>query len=62
MDIIFRILGRNIFPVFLLIFVGFLLSKKFKLDIMTLSKLNFYIFVPAFFFIIYIVRNSFGDA
>ncbi|MBK5242100.1 AEC family transporter [Clostridium sp.] len=50
MDIIFQILSRNIFPVFILIFLGFLLSRKFKLDIMTLSKLNFYIFTPAFIF------------
>ena len=50
MDIFFQILGHNMLPIFILISLGFLLSKKFNLDVMTLSKLNFYIFTPVFIF------------
>jgi len=50
MDIFFQILGHNMLPIFILISLGFLLSRKFNLDIMTLSKLNFYLFTPAFVF------------
>ncbi len=39
-----------ILPIFVLVFAGFLLDKKFKLDLSTLAKLNFYIFVPIFMF------------
>ena len=42
------ILTNNIIPIFLMISAGYLLNKKFNLDILTLSKLNFYIFVPSF--------------
>jgi hypothetical protein len=41
------ILLNNIAPIFLIIYLGYILSKKFNLDIASLSKLNFYIFVPA---------------
>lgn len=51
MDIFFFILTRNILPLVLIIVLGFLLSKKFDLDIGSLSKLNFYIYVPFFIFI-----------
>lgn len=50
MDIFFQIIEHNILPIFILIFLGFILSRKFNLDIMTLSKLNFYIFTPTFVF------------
>lgn len=48
MSIFLFILINNILPVFTLIGIGYLLSKKFNLDIFTLTKLNFYIFVPSF--------------
>jgi predicted permease len=48
MEIFIHILGNNILPIFILIILGFTLCKKFDLNIFTLSKLNFYIFVPAF--------------
>lgn len=48
MGVFFHILANNILPIFILIFFGFILCKKFDLNIYTLSKLNFYIFVPAF--------------
>lgn len=37
-------------PIFLLLGTGVLLDIKFKLDVYTLSKLNFYIFLPTFIF------------
>lgn len=51
MQIFLHILGNNILPIFILILLGYILSKKFDLNINTLSKLNFYIFVPAFIFV-----------
>ncbi|QNO13989.1 AEC family transporter [Alkalicella caledoniensis] len=51
MNVFFFILTNNIVPIFALIILGFALSKKFDLDIMTLTKLNFYVFVPAFTFV-----------
>ncbi|CUH95098.1 putative membrane protein [Propionispora sp. 2/2-37] len=51
MSIFFHILGYNILPIFILITLGYILGKKFELDILTLSKLNFYLFVPAFIFV-----------
>ncbi|NLI92939.1 MAG: AEC family transporter [Peptococcaceae bacterium] len=50
MSIFLYILGNNIIPVFIIIGLGFLLSKIFDLNIFTLSKLNFYLFVPGFIF------------
>ncbi|GAB6099528.1 AEC family transporter [Halanaerocella petrolearia] len=47
MKIFLFILFNNIAPIFLIISLGYLLSKKFNLDIDSLSKLNFYVFVPA---------------
>ncbi len=51
MIIFFHILGHNIIPIFTLIILGFILSKKFNIDILSLSKLNFYLLVPAFIFV-----------
>jgi predicted permease len=48
MKILIFILIYNIIPIFLLISFGFILERKFNLDIFSLSKLNFYIFVPGF--------------
>jgi len=50
MEIILNILVNNILPIFVLIVLGYILSKKFDLNILTLTKLNFYLFVPAFTF------------
>lgn len=50
MSIFLYILGHNIIPVFILIALGYILSKKFDLNVLTLSKLNFYLFVPGFIF------------
>lgn len=51
MSIFFHILSHNIIPIFILIGLGFLLSKKFDLHIFSLSKLMFYLFVPSFIFV-----------
>lgn len=45
-----HILMSNIIPIFTIAIFGFILSKKFSLDINTLSKLNFYILLPSFTF------------
>jgi predicted permease len=47
---ILHILTNIILPVFLLIGVGVLIDRAFKPDLPTLSKLNFYVFVPALVF------------
>lgn len=50
MVIFLHILGNNIIPIFSIIWLGYIISRKFNLSISTLSKLNFYLFVPGFIF------------
>ncbi|ADY56462.1 Auxin Efflux Carrier [Syntrophobotulus glycolicus DSM 8271] len=50
MSIFLYILGNNILPVFIMVGLGFLLSKRFSLNLFTLSKFNFYLFIPCFIF------------
>ncbi|MDF2668998.1 MAG: transporter, partial [Paenibacillus sp.] len=45
------ILLNNVVPLSLMIAVGVLLQLIFKLDIRTLSKLNFYLFSPSIMFL-----------
>ncbi len=45
------ILGAVIFPIFVQICVGFVSQKIFRLDIRTLSAIQFYIFIPALMFV-----------
>ena len=40
-----------ILPIFIVMLIGFILQKKFTMDISTLSKLNIYFVVPAFIFV-----------
>lgn len=47
----FFILTHNIMPVFFVIILGYLIHKKFNLDIRTLSKVTFFAFVPALIFV-----------
>lgn len=47
---ILHILLYNIVPILLMVLIGFGLGKKFDLDLNTLTKINFYLFVPAFTF------------
>ncbi|PRR85911.1 AEC family transporter [Clostridium luticellarii] len=61
MSVFLYILGNNIIPIFVLIGLGFAISKKFALSVFTLSKLNFYIFVPGFiFYNLYTTNLSYG--
>ncbi len=48
MQFFLHILFNNIVPIFALIAVGYGLGRKFDLDVFTLSKLTFYVFVPSF--------------
>lgn len=50
MQVFLHILNSNIIPIFLVIFLGYALKKRFDVDIKTLSKANFFIFVPIFVF------------
>lgn len=50
MDIILQIFFENILPILLLILLGIFIGRKFDLHLPTLSRLNFYIFVPCFTF------------
>ncbi|ABR49524.1 Auxin Efflux Carrier [Alkaliphilus metalliredigens QYMF] len=51
MNVFLFILTNNITPILVLITLGYLMNKKFDLNIQTLTKFNFYIFVPAFTFV-----------
>lgn len=51
MSVFLHILVNNITPIFIIIALGFGLSKKFDFNIYTLSKMNFYLFTPAFIFV-----------
>ena len=51
MNIFLSIILNSIIPIFILIFLGYITDKKFKLDMNTLTKINFYLFVPAFSFV-----------
>lgn len=45
------ILQTVLLPIFIMIILGFVLHKKFTLDLNTLAKLNIYVFVPGFIFV-----------
>ena len=51
MYLLTSILINNIVPVFILVILGFILGRKFPMDLTTLSKLFFYLFIPAFAFV-----------
>ncbi|ORX22852.1 transporter [Thermoanaerobacterium sp. PSU-2] len=51
MRIFYYILTSDILPIFLIIFIGYVLGSKFKLDVNSFSKINFYVFVPGFIFV-----------
>lgn len=50
MSIFINILSNNILPIFIIICLGYYLNKKFNFDINTLTKINFYLYVPSFTF------------
>ena len=49
-ELVGHIFMNSMVPILVLIGVGFVLDRKFKLDLYTLSKLNFYILLPTFIF------------
>lgn len=51
MSVFLFILANNVIPISVLIILGYFMGKKFQLNIFTLTKLNFYIFVPSFTFV-----------
>ncbi|MCK9251183.1 MAG: AEC family transporter [Clostridiales bacterium] len=51
MSVIIQIFLQNILPLFFLIGLGFVLDRRFNLQITTLTKINFYLFVPSFTFV-----------
>jgi len=50
-DLFFSILTDSIAPIFLIILIGYIIGKKFAVDIFTLTKINLYVFVPALIFV-----------
>ena len=55
-----QILLSVILPVFIIIGIGWLLDRRFQLDLPTLSKLNFYVFVPALMFVLLLEEKITG--
>jgi predicted permease len=49
--LLLSILLNNIAPIFLIILVGYIIGKKFPIDIRTLTKINIYVYVPALIFV-----------
>lgn len=47
----YYILQNILLPIFIMVLLGFVLQKKFTLDLNTLAKLNIYVFVPGFIFV-----------
>lgn len=45
------ILKEILLPIFVIMFIGFWLQKKFQLNVQTLARLNIYFLVPAFIFV-----------
>jgi len=59
MNIFLSIILNSIIPIFILIFLGYITNQKFNVDMNALTKINFYLFVPAFSFVnIYTVDIS----
>lgn len=50
MAIFSHIILNNIIPIFMIMGLGIILSRKFELNLNTLSKFIFYLFVPCFIF------------
>ncbi|WP_096434471.1 AEC family transporter [Alteribacter populi] len=51
MNYLVFIVGQVILPIFVLIGVGFIFQRKVYSDVRVLTKLNVYVFVPAFIFV-----------
>jgi len=46
----FRIVSEIILPIFVLVGAGVAVERRFRLDVNTISKLTFYVFIPALLF------------
>jgi predicted permease len=57
----FEVFYRIVLPIFVLIGTGTLMDRVFRLDLRTLSKLNFYVFVPALAFVSLLQTEIGGD-
>lgn len=51
MNVFLFVLTNNIIPIFTVVALGFLLNKKFDLNIGTISKMIFYVIAPCFVFV-----------
>ncbi len=51
MNIFLFVIFNNIIPIFIIVYLGYLLASKFKLDIFTLSKVYIYLFIPTLAFV-----------
>lgn len=57
----FDILKDIILPIFILMGIGFIMQRRFQLDVQTLARLNIYIFIPGFIFVkLYQAQFTFG--
>ncbi len=61
MQVFLHILTHNIVPIFILITVGFILGKNFKLDMKTLAKMHLYAFMPIFTFAVIYTNDLSGS-
>ena len=52
MEVFIHIITHNIIPIFILIGTGWLIGRKFDMNVETLSKMNFYAFMPFFSFVV----------
>lgn len=50
MTMLFHIFLTTVIPILIMVLIGFFIDRKFKMDLATLSKLNFYVVGPAFLF------------
>jgi predicted permease len=50
MNVVLQIFLQNILPIFILVTLGYLVSRKFSIDIGSLNKIIFWLLVPAFMF------------
>ncbi len=50
MELALHIFWTSIMPILIMVAVGFMLDRKFQLDLRSLSKLNFYILLPTYAF------------
>jgi len=59
--ILLSILLNSVLPIFILISLGVAVSKVFKMDINTLTKINFYLYLPAFVFVYILTTEITAD-